>query len=34
MATGDKDDGEWAKRKKNGAGVYVFANGDVYEGEF
>jgi hypothetical protein len=32
MATGDKYEGEWAQGKKNGSGLYIFANGDVYEG--
>lgn len=34
MATGDVYEGEWHEGRKNGTGVYKFANGDQYEGYF
>jgi len=34
MATGDRYEGEWLNGRKNGIGIYTFANNDTYEGYF
>ena len=34
MVSGDVYRGEWMNGRKNGKGLYNFANQDVYEGAF
>ena len=34
MVSGDVYDGDWNEGRKNGKGLYRFANGDVYDGYF
>lgn len=34
MISGDIYEGEWKTGRKNGKGLYKFANGDIYDGYF
>lgn len=34
MVSGDVYEGDWKQGRKNGKGLYKFANHDIYDGHF